>query len=148
MGLVSKFFRLPAADRRLLVKVMLLVWMVRVGLWMLPFRAVRRLLAKLARKPVAPQTRDGTLVSRVVWAVTVACRYVPAATCLTQALVTKLLLERRNCDAILRIGVARSAEGQLEAHAWVESCGKVVIGGSELSLKYYTPLAASDGELW
>ncbi len=30
--------------------------------------------------------------------------------------------------ADLRIGVAKSAEGRLEAHAWVEICGQIVFG--------------------
>ena len=58
----------------------------------------------------------------------------PAATCLTQALVTKLWLARTGHHATVRIGVARSDGGELQAHAWVENSGTVVIGGSESSL--------------
>jgi hypothetical protein len=148
MGLLSKFLRLPAADRRLLMKVMLLVWMVRMGLWLIPFRVLRQLLAKLARRSVASSVEESALVARIAWAVSVTSRYVPLATCLTQALVTKLMLARYGCYSILRIGVARSDAGRLQAHAWVESSGKIVIGGAESSLKNYTTLMALDGELW
>jgi hypothetical protein len=141
MGLLSKFLRAPADDRRLLVKGMLWVWMVRIVLWLLPFRLVRQLLARFA----ASQTRGSIFLDRVVWAVMVASRYTPAATCLTQALATKVLLSRNGYHAVVRIGVARSAAGEFQAHAWVESNGKVVIGGSE-SLKHYMPLAALDGD--
>ena len=55
-------------------------------------------------------------------------RYVPAATCLTQALATRVLLSRLGQPAHLRIGVAKSKKGQLQAHAWVESQGKIIIG--------------------
>jgi hypothetical protein len=88
---------------------------------------------------------ENALVERIAWAVSVTRRYVPAATCLTQALVTKFLLDRYGHHAIMRIGVRRSDSGLFQAHAWVESNGKVVIGGSE-SLKHYIPLAASDGD--
>src|SRR5262245_48435086 len=148
MGLLNKFLRLPTADRRLLMKAMLLVWMVRMGLWLMPFRVMRQLLAKLARGSVESLLEENALVARIAWAVSVTSRYVPAATCLTQAIVTKLILARYGCCSILRIGVARSDSGEFQAHAWVESNGKVVIGGSESSLKNYTPLAALDGEIW
>jgi hypothetical protein len=148
MGLLNKFLRLPAADRRLLMKAMLLVWMVRMGLWLVPFRVMRQLLKKLGQGSVASSVKESALVTRIAWAVSVTSRYVPAATCLTQAIVTKLILARCGCCSILRIGVTRSDSGRFQAHAWVESNGKVVIGGSESSLKNYTPLAALDGELW
>jgi Transglutaminase-like superfamily len=148
MGLLSKFLSLPAADRGLLVKGMLWVWMVRIVLWLLPFRLVRQLLAGLADEFGGSQTRGPIFLDRVVWAVMVASRYTPAATCLTQALATKVLLSRNGYHAVVRIGVARSEAGEFQAHAWVESNGSVVIGGSESSLKRYTPLATADGELW
>ncbi len=76
----------------------------------------------------------------------IASRYVPAATCLTQSLATKVLLSRQGHQASVRIGVARSEAGQFQAHAWVESNGRVVIGGPESHLKRYTPLLASGEE--
>ena len=62
-----------------------------------------------------------------------------AKTRLNQALVTQMLLARRGYPALLHIGVAKGKEGQFQAHAWVESEGKVVIGGS--GLECFTPLA-------
>lgn len=147
MGRLDKFLRLSATDRRLLVKAMLFVWMVRMGLWLLPFRIVRRLLARLTHGSTGAPASDCTLVNRIVWAVTIASRYVPMATCLTQALATKMLLCRYGYPASVHIGVARSEGGQFQAHAWVESNGSVVIGGSEAALKRYTLLMTSDGDL-
>jgi hypothetical protein len=45
----------------------------------------------------------------------------------------------------LRIGVARSEAGKIEAHAWVESMGKVIIGGTHVDLKRFTVLHAVEG---
>jgi hypothetical protein len=109
---------------------------------------LRELLRRFSAGPNGGESAEQVPVVRVAWAVTVASRYVPAATCLTQALVTKLWLGRTGHHAIVRIGVARSEAGELLAHAWVESRGKVVIGGSVSSLRRYTPLAAANGELW
>ena len=153
MKRLFKFFRLPATDRSLLVKAAFIVGAVRLGLWGLPFRTLRRLLARVAQQPAGlhqacperSRRADRSSLDRIAWAVTVASRYVPAASCLTQALATQVLLGRRGHPACLRIGVEKGEEGQLQAHAWVESDGMVVIGGLEPELERYTPLPALDG---
>jgi len=40
----------------------------------------------------------------------------------------QFLLERRGYSADLRIGLAREAQRQLMAHAWVEHQGRVIFG--------------------
>jgi Transglutaminase-like superfamily len=147
MDRLSRFLRLPATDRGLWIKTLLLVWAVRLGLWALPFRTVRRSLTRFAQPSVRPG-RKGATVERVVWAVTSASRYAPWATCLTQALTAKVMLARNGHESTLRLGVARSEAGRFQAHAWVENNGSVVLGGSDTSLKRYTPLATSEGEVW
>jgi hypothetical protein len=141
-----KFMRLPAAERWLLVKAALLLAAIRLGLGLLPFQTLRRLLGKVTEAPTGwLQEADQSSADRVVWAVEVASRYLPAAgTCLTQALVAQVLLARRGHPGLLHIGVVKGEEGQLEAHAWLESGGRIVIGESELDR--YTPLAALEGE--
>lgn len=69
---------------------------------------------------------------RIAWAVTAASRYVIKATCLIRALTLQVLLQKQGYDATLRIGVIRNEESLLQAHAWVESQGKILMGGSEL----------------
>jgi Transglutaminase-like superfamily len=144
MERLSRFYRLPTSERRLLAKAALLLGAIRVGLWLLPFRTLRSLLDKAARFHRLRES-DYQPTDVVVWAVEVAARYMPGFnTCLTKALAAQVLLSRRGRPALLRIGVIRSAEGKFEAHAWVESDGRVVIGGYEL--ERYTPLAALGGE--
>ena len=75
-------------------------------------------------------TSDQSARERIAWAVAVASEYVPNATCLTQALAALVLLQREGYGTCLRIGVARSAEGQFEAHAWLERDGRILVGGS------------------
>ena len=113
----------------------------RLGLWLLPFKTLRQLLARKT------QASNQAPIDRVAWAVTVAGRYVPAATCLTQALATQVLLSQHGYEACLRIGVVRGEDGQLQAHAWVESDGVVVIGGPESALERYVTLSALDGSI-
>jgi hypothetical protein len=139
MRRLRKFWRLAAEDRRLLVKAACLVGIVQLGLWLLPFRTLRRVLAKLSGATPSILPIDEAYMERVVWAVLTASRHLRASTCLVHALAAHVLLTRRGCSAQLRIGVARTAEGRFEAHAWIESHEKVIIGGIE-NLSRYTPL--------
>jgi hypothetical protein len=116
-----------------LLQAAFLLGAVGLGLRLLPFRALRRLLARA--KVRACQAS----VERIAWAVHVASRYVPMSTCLSQALVCQVLLSRHGYPASLRIGVTQGAGKRLEAHAWVESEGRIVVGGAR-DLVGYTPL--------
>jgi hypothetical protein len=145
MKRLYNFCRLPALSRHLFVRSFLLLALVRVGLWVLPFKTLRRLLARMTRPYTESPGEDQTPLERVAWAVTVASQYVPAATCLTQALVTQMLLRRRGLPASLRLGVARGAAGEFLAHAWVECQGRVVIGGGQAPARF-TPFPPLDGE--
>jgi hypothetical protein len=140
---VRRFLALPRARRLLLLRTAALLLTVRLALWILPFRTVRRLLLRHgAGRPKAPPAS----VADIVWSVRVARRVVPRATCLPQALTAKTLLARSGHAADLRIGVARDRSGDLEAHAWVETGGTVIVGYL-YDLARFAPLPALPGEL-
>jgi len=142
MRQIYKFLRLPSTDRCLLVKSAFLVVAIRLGLWLLPFQTLWRLLARMSQATIEAQEADQAYLDRVVWAVTVASRYMPGAiTCLTRALASVVLLGQCGHRVCLRIGVAKGEGGQLEAHAWVECEERIVVGGSK-QLSRYTPLPA------
>jgi hypothetical protein len=65
---------------------------------------------------------------RIAWAVPVAARFVPGATCLSQALAARSLLRLAGHPSTLTIGVRKGAAGELEAHAWVHSGTWPVVG--------------------
>jgi hypothetical protein len=69
---------------------------------------------------------------RAAWAAhAVGRRLLPKRPCLTQALVLQYLLLRRGDDAAeLHIGVSKTKKKGLQAHAWIERNGKVLIGGT------------------
>jgi Transglutaminase-like superfamily len=126
MRKLSKFVRLQQRDRGLLFKTVLLLAAVKLGLALLPFQTLRRLLAKLSQR--LPPQRPLS-VAKAIWAIEVASRYMPGgAKCLVRALATQVLLARQGYATQLRIGVAKGDRDRLEAHAWVESQGRVVIG--------------------
>jgi transglutaminase superfamily protein len=145
MTSLGKLLRLSGADRRLLVTAGLLLAGIRLGLALLPYRTLRGLLDGAAGMTLRPRpTPEPDAVERIARAVTGASRAVPGAACLTQALAAQMLLERRGLPARVRVGVTRADGGQLLAHAWVESDGRIVLGGRDLS--GYTPLAALERE--
>jgi hypothetical protein len=142
---LNRFIRLPAAERRLLLKAALLLGGIKLGLWLLDFHALQRLLSRVAEAPIGLRKLDRVSAEKVVWSVKLAGRYMPMArTCLTQAMTTQALLARRGYPTILHIGVVTKERGEFEAHAWLESEGEVVIGGHDL--ERYTPLASFERE--
>jgi len=144
MSRLPKLLSLPASDRRLLLRAAAVLGAIRLGLTLLRFPTVHRLVTNAARPATGPGGRAAASPDRIVWAVTTASRCVPRATCLTQALAAQVLLGRHGHAAHLRIGVARGAAGQFQAHAWLESGDRVPIGG--LGRTRYVALPAFDGD--
>jgi hypothetical protein len=107
---------------------------------------LRRLLAKLRlAKPIVGEEHSAN-IEKIVWAIAIASRYVPAATCLTRALAGLVLLTQHGEPALLQIGVVKNEAGKLEAHAWVENRGRIVIGAAPELLRY-TRLTSLEGKL-
>ena len=126
MTRLLKLWRLTPTERRFLLGAALLVGGVRVGLSLLPFGTLQRILALLA----CGHARDPMPAERIAWAVAAAGRGIPRATCLVQALAAQVLLARHGHVAQLRIGVARATEG-IAAHAWLERDGEPIFGAPD-----------------
>ena len=145
MGRLRRFLRLSAAERRLLIRAVVLLQVISVGMRLLPFRTLRRLLLLAQRARAGSGRVDRVPVEGIAGAVEAASRHMPGEkTCLTQALAAQTLLVRQGYPALLHIGAAKGEEGQLQAHAWVESEGRIVIGGH--NLERYAPLVALKAE--
>jgi hypothetical protein len=56
--------------------------------------------------------------------------------CFALSLTLKKMLNRRNIDASLYLGVNKGKEGALQAHAWVKGGKNIIYGGSNASEKY------------
>jgi hypothetical protein len=141
MKSLRKFARLSSSDQRLLIASGALLAAIRIGLWLIPFSTLRRLLGRMQSTHRDTRKTEAEVLKKIVWAVSVAGRCLPkAGNCLAQALATQVMLGRRGHDTTLRIGVARSDDGQCLAHAWLEAeNGRVVIGGSE-AISRFVPL--------
>jgi hypothetical protein len=134
MNRLRKFLHLPWPDRLLLIRAALLLGAIRLGLRLLPFQTLCQLLTRLSPNTSMAGGIERGAPNKVAWGVVLASRYLPGRhTCLAQALATQVLLARCGCESNLRIGVAKGAAGRLQAHAWVESQGRVVIGAGQLA---------------
>jgi hypothetical protein len=138
MRRISKFLNLSSIEQRLLIRTWILLGLIRLGMALLPFSTLRKLLYRF--RSILGRGEKEFSEDRLVWSVAVVSRYVPKATCLAQAITTQLLLQQAGHQACLHIGVTEAEKGGLKAHAWVESQGKVLIGG--IDLNQYTHLLA------
>lgn len=66
-----------------------------------------------------------------------ASRFIPKATCLTQALALKWLIARSGKDSVIRIGVMPDESSNIKAHAWVMYQGQVILGGDEKNFEAF-----------
>src|SRR5438874_1247449 len=128
---LRKMIGLPPSERWLLIRVALLVVAVRLALALLPWQAVHHLAGRAARPAARPVRPSPVPTDRVRWAVEATSSRVPGAVCLTQALALQILLGRRGQASELRLGVARGEGPGLEAHAWLESEGRILIGAAD-----------------
>jgi hypothetical protein len=131
--LLGRLFRLSKSEILLLLQAGALVVAVRVALWIWPYDRVRAYLD--GRQVVLEHGQPSARVVRFISAVS---RFVPRANCLTRALAAETLLRRHGHTATLQIGVSKNSSEYLQAHAWVECGGIIVMGGDEA--EGFTPL--------
>lgn len=135
MSKVRKALALSASDWVLVTKAWMWFAAIEIGLSCVPIQNLLRLIqgqAKLRtstreqeerRKPQRPTPE------RVAYCVGLAARmHVLDSTCLKKAVVLYALLTRQGFDPQLLIGAAKATKGQLDAHAWLECQGKVLMG--------------------
>jgi hypothetical protein len=123
-----RFFHRSRAERRLLLRALFLLAITRVGLWILPYRKVDQWSRSAALR--SPHTRGITSfdIDGICRAISSAAKFVPGASCLTQALVGQILLGQAGHAVEMQIGVIRKDGSPLQAHAWLEIAGRVVLG--------------------
>ncbi|RWD59762.1 MAG: lasso peptide biosynthesis B2 protein [Mesorhizobium sp.] len=109
-----------------LARCLAVVGAVRLGLTLSSYNRVRSLVTRLEAR------NDAGIADlrRVAWGVAAAARFVPGASCLTQALAGQYLLARQGNASNIRIGIERDTGAELKAHAWLVSGNHIVLGGS------------------
>lgn len=138
MELLKKFLRLPLKQKLLIPQIFFLMEYYR-------FRVHRRPFAELAPEigtlgfetPVESSPRYAWVVHELMQAMFRRVKW--KNSCLIRALTAKKLLNKAGERCTLYMGVAKSPEGAMIAHAWLR-CGKLIVTGSE-NHKTYTVTA-------
>lgn len=127
----------PPEFRRLYIKAVLLIAFFRA---VLNFFSFRRAVSIMKRLETVMRVRQTATPEDLAAAIRLASgALLRERPCLPQALALSLLYRRRGIASRLTIGVRMGAENKLEAHAWVEHRGYIVIGWLP-DLHEYKPL--------
>lgn len=128
-SVIRRYFNLDLGDRRLLAEALLLQILVVLGLRIVRFATLRRLLDRIGAARLANHVLSPRRPARIGWAVATSSRRLkPVSSCLTQALTAEAMLRRRGYPAHVTIGVEPPEGAGLKAHAWVESHGSILLG--------------------
>jgi Transglutaminase-like superfamily len=123
---LSRVLSLSGSEMLFLGRCLLVVTAVRLGLTLFSYNRVRAVVMRLD----ARQSADIADLRRVAWGVAAAARFVPRASCLTQALSGQYILARQGSASNIRIGIERDTGARLKAHAWLMSGNQIVLGGT------------------
>lgn len=126
MRLLHRAARLTAGEWRLVAEGACLSLATAVGVRVVTPAHVARWLAGSGSSSSVPLRVPP---ERAAALVAFASSFVPGSTCLTRALALSRVLARRGIGARVVIGTRRAASG-IEAHAWVTSGGRVILGGA------------------
>jgi len=140
MKRLRKFLQLARTDQLLLLQTILVLGIVTLGLRILPLLTLQSRLLKLANRHTRFVPAQRSSAHRIAWAIRVASRYIPKSTCLPRALAAQFLLIQRMYPADLQIGITRNEDGRFEAHAWVTSGSRIILGGVH-NLDHFVPLS-------
>ncbi|WP_367268231.1 lasso peptide biosynthesis B2 protein [uncultured Thiohalocapsa sp.] len=139
---INRFLRLSSQRRSLLIKSFFLLPTIDVLLRVAGYNRARKLLLKSCLSVRPLPASQAQMVRDVAWAVLTASRRgALRATCLRRSLLIAHLLHCRGISAEIQFAARRGQKG-FEAHAWVESQGKVV-GDSPTIGDYFTKLSGS-----
>jgi hypothetical protein len=134
MNKFRRFVSLPLAKQILLLEAFGTVAANRVRLSIFAASTIR----ERTPKPKRPSVQSTYQLEEIADAVQTAARYVPRATCLTQALALQSMLTRHGHPSSLHIGVEKEQGRPFGAHAWVQSGERILIGGGQS--ERYAPL--------
>ena len=99
--LIRRFWQVPRREKLLLAEAAMSVAASRMALW------CRRKENSWRPLGIPMWTVSGMDAERVAWAVTVTAARIPEASCLTQAMAGREMLERRGVESEIRLGVKR-----------------------------------------
>lgn len=94
--------------------------------------------------PSTGRGASAALAIRVAWAIDAASRLVFRPTCLVRAMAGRQLLTLKGYGSDVHVGVAQANGTSFEAHAWLVSGDRIVLGGDADELSRFTRIIGSD----
>ena len=126
MHLLDQWTQMPPARRRLARQAAVALPVAIAAIRSLGTDRARHMMPRLPWR-----LRRSDAATEVGWAIEAVGRRVPGARCLAKAVAAEAILDRAGRAPDMHIGARRSSDGELEAHAWVEVGGSVVVGADE-----------------
>ena len=121
----------------ILPEAFLLLGLARLMTMAMKFNQFSRILGmQVSREPKAPDVAQLERAREVASIIAEASRRAPWKTrCLVRAIAAQLMLKRHRINSTLYLGVARSGNKPLKAHAWVK-CGDIFLTGEHPVMDY------------
>ena len=144
MDKLNKFFLLSYADKIISIKALLFLLIFKTSLFLFPFGSIRKFVEYLS--DLLPLRQSASMTAEKISQILVAVNknLFGEKNCLPQALAAMLLLKQYGYPVNLGFGVFKGTyKGKridFEAHAWVESADKIIIGNDK-DIEYFTPLS-------
>lgn len=129
---LKRFVALPTDRRAISIEAVIALGVASLLVRTVPIRWIARRLERPDTLPQALPAEAGNIIREVGWAVRAAAPKTPwKSACLAQALAGRWMLGRRGLDSSIRLGVAKDADGNLQAHAWLCAGDTILTGGAQ-----------------
>jgi hypothetical protein len=140
-ALAARARRLTGSEWRVLAESAALALVVEAALHLVPLARILRAVERPIRTSVALDPAAAGRVARLArwpW------RVLPLrGTCLRVALVQVAVLRRRQLPAVVRFGVHRAQDGELEFHAWADCGGPIDDAAGAAVYRAFEPVPAA-----
>jgi hypothetical protein len=129
------FFRIPLADKLLLIQASLILIFLRLLLKLFPVNKLFPFINFFLKEPYYSYQDHLEYTKRVVWSIEKSGKYFLRTRCLAEAIAVQILLNKKRIINNIQIGFIKG-KGNFSAHAWVVADNKILIGDNQ-ALSYY-----------
>ena len=126
---INKFILLDNEEKKLLFKIYIFIWIVRLRLWFTSYAKTKVWSEKKINAYFATFQEKVFKEQILLQFINTASRLIPKASCLTKALAGHTILKFFNCQNDLYIGVKINSNSDFEAHAWLQKDQTILLGG-------------------
>lgn len=108
---------------------------IRLSIMVIPFRYLKKVLGVPKQESSLEITHQQLEVAKQVRRIVLlACDHTPwESKCLVRAILTAHLLKRKRIQSTLYLGVNKNREGSMQAHAWLRTGDRIIMGGENQS---------------